>query len=130
MMFNEMEAMVNFLNSSEGNNTPAWQAAMRDLNALMEAMKPYQTQDEATKTYPTISQEEYERIDRLFDAAVTSTNIYSKEESNDIHDTVRIQLTKNLKKATPIRASTMRWSISVTKTSSLPTPIFSASART
>ena len=98
MMFNEMEAMVNFLNSSEGNDTPAWQAAMRDLNALMEAMKPYQTQDEATKTYPTISQEEYERIDRLFDAAVTSTNIYSKEESNDIHDTVRIQLTKNLKK--------------------------------
>ena len=99
MKFNEMEAIVTFLSTTQGNDTPEWQAAINNLQALLDAMEPYETKDEEGN-YPPISQEEYQRIDTLFDNTVASVNTFIKENNNnnDINDDIRIQLSKNLNK--------------------------------
>ena len=99
MKFNEMEAIVTFLSTTQGNDTPEWQAAINNLQSLLEAMEPYEIEDEEGN-YPPINQEEYQRIGALFDNTVASVNAFIKENNNnnDINDDIRIQLSKNLNK--------------------------------
>lgn len=99
MKFNEMKSFVNFLSTTEGTDSQLWQNAINNLNSLIEAMEPYETADKQGN-YPTISQEEYNRIETIFDNAVVSTSAFLKGNinSNLINDEVRIQLSKNLNK--------------------------------
>ena len=99
MKFNEMEAIVTFLATLQGNDTPEWQAAIGNLQQLLEAMEPYETSDDEGN-YPPITQQEYQRINTIFDNTVTSVGAFIKENNNNnnIEDDVRIQLSKNLNK--------------------------------
>jgi len=98
MKFNEMEAIVTFLSTTQGNNTPEWQAAIGNLEALLEAMEPYETADDEGN-YPPITPEEYQRIDTIFDNTVASVGAFIKNNNGgNVNDDIRIQLSKNLNK--------------------------------
>ena len=94
-----MKAYLEFLEKTPGNDTPEWQNTITDIKTLLRSMERYETPNQKGE-YPTISQEEYRRINVAFDNSVKSTNEYIKANANNnnIDDDLRIQSIKNFNK--------------------------------
>ena len=97
MKYNEMLAFAGFLKQTQGTDSAAWTAAMEKVDALMEAMGPYQLPTESGE-YRPITPEAYAKIEQTFDQAVAAVSEYTKEQSNLLEDEVRMRLMKNFNK--------------------------------
>ena len=97
MKYEEMLAFSGFLNKTQGTDSPAWKAAMRKVNELMEVMGPYQLA-QGNGEYRPITPEAYARIEATFDEAVAAVSEFAKTEADSPEDEVRLQLMKNFNK--------------------------------
>lgn len=98
MKYEYMKDIVKYLKKElPDNKTNEWVEYCKSLEDLLNALAPYNMPDENNK-YKSIDEEDYKKIDELFQKATTASNNYLKQpyEEANINEEIRHDIAKNL----------------------------------
>ena len=98
MKYEYMKDIVRYLKKElPDNKTKEWVEYCKSLEDLLNALAPYNMPDENNK-YKSIDEEDYKKIDELFQKATTASNNYLKQpyEEANINEEFRYNVAKNL----------------------------------
>jgi flagellin-specific chaperone FliS len=88
MRLNEMEAIYNYIcNDLEPKNINEWQEYKKNMDNFFKALKPYYEADDK-KQYKGITEDEYNKISKLFDDVAKASDDLMKAYENVEEKTV------------------------------------------